>query len=101
VYYTGKADSVAKKKGFAAANERRANKNLSLGIFTWMPKRRPREVGKVIEERVISIIKLPDGGFAVQNERDVSGLTEQDENEMAYALILWFDLRNRVRRETR
>jgi hypothetical protein len=55
----------------------------------------------VIEERVISIIKLPDGGFAVQNERDVSGLTEQDENEMAYALILWFDLRNRVRRETR
>jgi hypothetical protein len=66
-----------------------------------MPKRRPREVGKVIEERVISIIKLPDGGFAVQNERDVSGLTEQDENEMAYALILWFDLRNRVRRETR
>jgi hypothetical protein len=36
VYYTGKADSVAKKKGFAAANERRANKNLSLGIFTWL-----------------------------------------------------------------
>ena len=50
-----------------------------------------------IDERIISVVKLPDGRYAVQNERDVSGLTEQDEDQMANALLLWFRLRRRTR----
>lgn len=50
-----------------------------------------------IDDRIISVVKLPDGRYAVQNEQNVSELTEQDEDEMANALILWFDLRRRTR----
>jgi hypothetical protein len=45
-----------------------------------------------IEDRVISVVKLPDGRYAVQNERDVSDLTLEDVDLMANALIIWFDL---------
>ena len=48
-------------------------------------------------QRVISVVKLPDGRYAVQNERDVSDLTADDEDQMASALMLWFDLRRRTR----
>ena len=51
-------------------------------------------------ERIISVCKLPDGRYAVKNERDVSDLTEQDEDEMAHALLIWFQLRRRSREPT-
>jgi hypothetical protein len=47
-------------------------------------------------DRVISIIKLPDERYGVQNERNVGDLTIDDVNQMGHALFIWFDLRLRM-----
>lgn len=49
------------------------------------------------EDRIISIVKLDDGHFGVQNERNVSDLTDGDLDQIAQALIVWFDIRKRLR----
>jgi hypothetical protein len=42
-----------------------------------------------IYPRTISILQLPDGRWAVQNERDLSDLTRDDLRRMADAFHLW------------
>jgi hypothetical protein len=48
------------------------------------------------EERVISLVKLPDGRYGVRNERDVSDLDRDDIEQMANAMTIWFDLKWRT-----
>ena len=46
---------------------------------------------------VIAVVRLPDGRWAVRNERDISDLTAEDEDAMANALLLWFQVRRMKR----
>lgn len=41
-------------------------------------------------DRIISVVKLPDGRFAVKNERDISDLSRDDYDQMGGTLALWF-----------
>jgi hypothetical protein len=52
-------------------------------------------------DRIISVVELPDGRIAVQNERDISALSVSDEVKMIRALRLWFRLREGRRRASR
>ena len=52
-------------------------------------------------ERIISVVRLPDGSYDVRNERDLADLTSEQEERMMDALILWFRLRWRKRRGAR
>jgi hypothetical protein len=47
----------------------------------------------LIENRIISVVKLPDGRWAVQNEKDLTGLDDDDLHRMAEALTIWFQTR--------
>ena len=48
-------------------------------------------------ERIISVVELPDGRYAIRNERDLSALTKGEEDKIADALLLWFDVRSKTR----
>jgi hypothetical protein len=50
-------------------------------------------VNERLGEAVIAVVRLPDGRWAVRNERDLSDLTADDEDAMADALLLWFEVR--------
>jgi len=45
----------------------------------------------------ISVVRLPDGRWAVHNERDLSDLTAEDEDAMAAVLLMWFQVRRMKR----
>ena len=43
-------------------------------------------------ERVVSVVRLPDGRWAAKNERDVSDVTLDDLQEIVEAFKLWAGL---------
>jgi len=44
-------------------------------------------------DKVISIGRLEDGRYAVENERDISDLTHEDLVAMLLAFRIWWDLK--------
>jgi hypothetical protein len=54
-------------------------------------------VNERLGEAVIAVVRMPDGRWAVRNERDLSDLTADDEDAMADALLLWFEVRRAKR----